>query len=590
MSGLLKKFIFSILIGVTLFFSAAPFFQAKAQTSWYNQSFPEWYTKVYDSSNPNEIFGERYTAAQVQWIIYSIPSLLINTIMGGNTDLGSCFVSSTEGVIDIDICVQGMSNVIDKITQDLGITKNTEDQPSIASQIFADRPISGISYVRNIVNKLNPVSTIHAQSSTTGFGYTVLTILRPLWAITRNFAFFLFVIITIVFAFMIMFRVKLSPQVVIGVQTALPKLVMALILVTFSFAIAGFMIDLMYVLMGVFSTALLGAGSSTLGNVIRVGAAKYTFGFLNGSVAILKDGGIAIIVYFVAYLVLFFVQTVVVLVVSISGLHVSSIIFSLLLIVFTIILLLILIVNIFRVIFMLFKNLANVYGLIIVGPLQIASGALFPQSGFGSWIKKLFSKLLVFPLTGIFMYLSFLLLGYSFIASVYGSLCNNAIAGQLKAVVRLAMGLISQFTGIEFLDPANSVDYCNAWGPPMLGNPASASGIAFLLMSLGIIMMIPKIAQAIESFMAGKEFAGTGIGEALGPFGTLGKTVAGEASGSVTRWGANRIAGSASTGDQTAKGLMAYLEKNVDKKDTATYKLIQRAQEAISSFGSSKGR
>jgi len=54
-------------------------------------------------------------------------------------------------------------------------------------------------------------------------------------------------------AFMIMFRVRISPQTVITVQSALPKIIFTLILITFSYAIAGFLIDLMYVVIGIFS-------------------------------------------------------------------------------------------------------------------------------------------------------------------------------------------------------------------------------------------------------------------------------------------------------------------------------------------------
>ena len=508
-----KKLLISILIGTTFLISLGPFSQAKAQTTWYNQSLPEWYLKVYDNSNQNEIFGERYTAAQVQWIIYSLPSMFINLVTGGNTDVASCFMGAVASNIQLDACVDGLTNFINDSTVDLGLTENTQHQPSIASQIFADRPISGISYVKNIIRKLDPVTEVHAQ--TTGYGYTVLTVIRPLWGLTRNFSFFLFVIVTIVFAFMIMLRVKLSPQLVISVQSALPKIVISLILVTFSFAIAGFMIDLIYVIMGVFS-AMMSSFIPT--NFLKVAEGKIIFAFINGSIPLLQDGGIAIFFYFIAYIILFFVAAVVALLASVSGFHISSTLFSLLLIIFTIILLLILIVSTVRVIFMLFKNLAAVYGLIIIAPLQITMGTLFPQSGFSSWLKKLFSKLLVFPLTGIFIYISFFLLGYSMATSVYGAICNNGLMSILKPVLRLELGLISKFTGIEFFDPANTLDFCNAWGPPMLGNPASATAIAFLLMSVGIIMMIPKISEAIESFMAGKEFAGTGIGEALGPF------------------------------------------------------------------------
>ena len=45
----------------------------------------------------------------------------------------------------------------------------------------------------------------------------------------------------------------MSPQTIVTIQSALPKIVVTLILVTFSYAIAGFMVDLVYVVMGLFS-------------------------------------------------------------------------------------------------------------------------------------------------------------------------------------------------------------------------------------------------------------------------------------------------------------------------------------------------
>jgi hypothetical protein len=75
---MLKKFAFSFLIAFYLLFTLSiPV--AKAQ--WYDQNFAEWYSQVYsDNTPPNEIFGERYTAAQTQWVIYGLVALTIHTL------------------------------------------------------------------------------------------------------------------------------------------------------------------------------------------------------------------------------------------------------------------------------------------------------------------------------------------------------------------------------------------------------------------------------------------------------------------------------------------------------------------------------
>ena len=100
---MLKRFFLSFLVITLLAFnfllwpSAA---RAQAAHPWYSTSFGGWYTKVYDTvaSPPSEIFGERYTAAQVDWIIWSVISWLPTKIVGpgailcfANADVGQCF-------------------------------------------------------------------------------------------------------------------------------------------------------------------------------------------------------------------------------------------------------------------------------------------------------------------------------------------------------------------------------------------------------------------------------------------------------------------------------------------------------------------
>jgi hypothetical protein len=524
MPKLLKKILFSFLTSLVVLLSFTPFISAaKAQTNWYDQTPSEWYLKVYDSTNPNEIFGERYTAAQVQWVFYSVPSMFINWITDGNTDLGGCLMGVIGASLDVSLCDKGITTAINKIKTEFHLAGNFTQPPSIASQIFADRPISGISYVRNIINKLNPVTSVHAASTQTGFGYDILVAVKVFWIAMRNIAFFLFVIVAIVFAFMIMFRVKLSPQVVISVQSALPKIIIALILATFSYAIAGFMIDLIYIIMGLFSTL----AATSLVNIPFIGSfsANIVFGFINGTLPFLKDSGINILIYFIIYLALYAITLILIMIDAVASLSISSSIFSLVLLIFFVLLILILIWYLFKTVYVLFKTLAQVYGLIIIAPIQITAGALFPQMGFGSWFKKLLAKLLIFPLTGIFIFISYILLAESMLSAINGIVVNNFVFGNPGTVQGwlTALANLLSAVGIPVVASTSVNDlgkfFAGNWGPPMLGNPATATPIAFLLMSVGVIMMIPKIGESIDSFLAGKGFAGTAIGEALGPIG-----------------------------------------------------------------------
>ena len=65
-----------------------------------------------------------------------------------------------------------------------------------------------------------------------------------LWSATRNIAYVFYVVIMIVIGFMIMFRNKIGGQVMVTLGNSIPKLILSLLLVTFSFAIIGIIIDI----------------------------------------------------------------------------------------------------------------------------------------------------------------------------------------------------------------------------------------------------------------------------------------------------------------------------------------------------------
>ncbi|MFA7627832.1 MAG: hypothetical protein WCY37_00215 [Candidatus Dojkabacteria bacterium] len=116
-----------------------------------------------------------------------------------------------------------------------------------------------------------------------GYDDLMETNIDTLWSVTRNIAYVGFVVVMIIVGFMIMFRNKVGGQTVVTVGNAIPKVVVGLVLVTFSFAIAGLILDisgiLMRVIAGVLSSdipihnifKLLG-GILGLGGGITVGA------------------------------------------------------------------------------------------------------------------------------------------------------------------------------------------------------------------------------------------------------------------------------------------------------------------------------
>lgn len=110
---------------------------------------------------------------------------------------------------------------------------------------YAHPPASGIYWTYNSLQNAGFIPKTYAAE---GLGFAALQPLLNVWKIFRDFAYMILVLVLIAIGFMIMFRMKLNPQTVISVENALPKIIISLLLITFSFPIAGFLVDLMYFL------------------------------------------------------------------------------------------------------------------------------------------------------------------------------------------------------------------------------------------------------------------------------------------------------------------------------------------------------
>lgn len=519
MPRLLNKFILSFLASLVVLFSCGNFFVASAATAvssntttstssttsapvgnWYNESFPEWYSKVYDNSNPSEIFGERYTAAQVQWVVYGLIATVMNAAL-----------SSIPGIISVTACIFANAanpSCFASLSQ-APVTTNITRQPdpSLLSLVFADRPLSGISYTKNKIQNFSIIPVAHAASPSTGFGFDALQPIQVMWTATRDIAFGMFVIVAIVFAFMIMFRVKISPQVVISVQSAIPKLIIALILITFSYAIAGFLIDLMYVVIGIFSLIL----------PHFIPTATYTpqqaFGILTGVPTTTNQqlSGIGIFIFTVGYLELFTITLIILIAQSTTA--AGGLISFIIGIVIIMVGIIICFIDAIKTVWALVKAFANIILLVIFAPLQIIFGLVIPSLGFSSWIKAFVSNLAIFIGTGVMMFLSLI-----FAVQAFNKTDINLQGGTIQpGIVHAVLGPLQQFMP-NFPQGASSIT--NKYWPPLLGNANGdvGTGFAYLMVSFVLFTLIPKMTEVIQGFMSGKPFAyGTAIGEALAP-------------------------------------------------------------------------
>jgi len=124
---------------------------------------------------------------------------------------------------------------------------------------YANPPASGIYWAYSGLQNAGFVPKTYAAE---GIGFAAIKPFMSIWMVFRNISYMLLVLVLIAIGFMIMFRTKINPQTVISVENSLPKIVVALLLITFSFPIAGFLIDLMYVVIALSISILAEANSS----------------------------------------------------------------------------------------------------------------------------------------------------------------------------------------------------------------------------------------------------------------------------------------------------------------------------------------
>lgn len=131
---------------------------------------------------------------------------------------------------------------------------------NLITMTFAS-PILTKDYIRYLVQNFGLAKNTYASDNPTtgagghtqlqqggeGVGLASLSPLTNIWITFRNMTYLLFILIFIIIGFAIMLRIHIDPRTVMTIENQIPKIIIGLILVTFSFAIIGLMIDLMWV-------------------------------------------------------------------------------------------------------------------------------------------------------------------------------------------------------------------------------------------------------------------------------------------------------------------------------------------------------
>ncbi len=343
---------------------------------------------------------------------------------------------------------------------------------NLITALYSAPPASGVQYFAQKIKQFNPTRDAYAASDP-GIGFKALSPIQPLWTAFRNISYLGFILVFIVIGFMVMFRAKISPQAVATVQDSLPRIVVALILVTFSYALVGLMIDAMFVILNVAINALGPGGAGLIdvqtanNNVVGSNVFSAVMG-AQGGIFMTVAGAISDIIQ-----KLFDSGALVKVLGFLGG--------SLVAIIAAIAMLFVM----FKVFIMLLMAYVSVIILTIFAPFILLFQAMPGSNGAKEWFKQIAANLSVFPVVA----LMFILAGILGNISSLGSTGKGAITG----------GDVGQF--------------------PLLTGQLNVDSITSLI-GIGILFMTPSAAKIVKERFGVKEGAlGAGAGAGLATFG-----------------------------------------------------------------------
>ncbi|MBI2018224.1 hypothetical protein HYS96_00820 [Candidatus Daviesbacteria bacterium] len=203
-------------------------------------------------------FAQTSTPSAVQSTVYSLPStvqptsplytdLLVNNMFHTFSCLavGSSVIGQPCLTYQMTQNAQGMLQGVPVLSQTnlsggaLGATT------SLIGMLYLNPPVRTADYLASLGEQFGVVKEARAQVG--GSGAQVLSPILNLWQVSRNISYVIMIIIFVIIGLMVMFRQRINPQTVITAQAALPGLVIGLILITFSYFLAGLISDTAFV-------------------------------------------------------------------------------------------------------------------------------------------------------------------------------------------------------------------------------------------------------------------------------------------------------------------------------------------------------
>ena len=358
-----------------------------------------------------------------------------------------------------------------------------------------------VAYITQNLQRHRVIPQALAQTETTGYGYSGLGAFLPIWKMFRNLAYMIFVIFFILYGFMMMFRVNISAKTVITVQLALPKLIATLLMITFSYAIVGLMVDLMYVIFYAF-ISLMAQQNLILAEGWLVTPASGQLGallsFVVNTFAAIPASAIGVINLILGGPSVFSAALSVIGALSGIGLIIMLII------------VIAIAISYLRLLWKLLTAFLSVIIALITAPIVLLANAMPGSNTFGNWMRGIFANLSVFPITMVLLTFSYMLMVQP-IVNIGGQYHDGPIA--------FGTNFLEWFFGVKSLNPGGFLMYVPFVSPPLsavadfMGNAPDAM---LALFGIALLLMASKYVDIVRDALKVPPFKyGTAISDAL---------------------------------------------------------------------------
>jgi len=382
------------------------------------------------------------------------------------------------------------------------------------------RPASSIDYVNYIalnLQKHHIVSDTYAAGP--GYGFSALAPILPIWRAFRNISYMLFAIGFVLYGIMIMFRVKIDSKTAATIQLAIPKLIATLLMITFSYAIVGFLVDISTIadamainILRVGPEPILNAGGPLSG------IGDFVINVVSGQSLL---GGIGS--FFVNALTAVMVSPLIFFNLVIGGL--SGIVVGVLVgelgiisgfgIIAGIIIIIAVLISYFKLILKLFQAFFGIIINLIFAPIILLGNLLPGSTSFGDWLRSIYGNLAVFPVAIFFLTLSFALMCQPLLSLAgAGGLLSGAITSGIENVLGVnQLSTLSNIWTPPLTIPGSFTTHSGGGSGTLTG---SAGSLMLATIGFGLLMMASKYCEMVEKALKTPPFPyGAAIGDAL---------------------------------------------------------------------------